>query len=69
MWEVQRNKEDRSVHKINLFENNEQLRYDDVIHYWRENHEFRNFYISVLNESPFEAFFWEHPPVTRSNIW
>ena len=68
MWEVQRNKEDRAVHKINLFENNEQLRYDDVILYWRENHEFRNFYISVLNESPFEAFFWEHPPVTRLNI-
>ena len=68
MWEVQRNKEDRAVHKINLFENNEQLRYDDVILYWHENHEFRNFYISVLNGSPFEAFFWEHPPVTRSNI-
>ena len=68
MWEVQRNKEDKAVHKINLFENNEQLRYADVILYWHENYEFRKFYFSVLNESSFEAFFWEHPPVTRSNI-
>ena len=68
MWEVQRNKEDKTVHKVRLFENNEQLHYDDVIFYWHENHEFRNFYLSVLNESPFDAFFWEHPPVTRSNI-
>lgn len=69
MWEaVQRNKDDKDVHKISLFENNGALCYEDVILYWYENHEFRNFYISVLNESPFEAFFWEHPPVTRSNV-
>lgn len=68
MWEVQWHQENKAAHKIRLFENNEQLRYDDVILYWHENHEFRNFYISVLNASPFDAFFWEHPPVTSLNI-
>ena len=68
MWEVQRSKDDQDVHKMRLFENNDPLRYEDVILYWRENHKFTSFYISVLTESPFEAFFWEHPPVTRSNI-
>lgn len=68
MWAVQRNKDDQDVHKISLFENNDPLRYEDVILYWYENHEFRNFYISVLKESPFEAFFWENPPVTKSTI-
>lgn len=68
MWEAQRNTDDKDIHKIRLFENNDQLRYEEIILYWYENPEFRNFYISVLKESPFDAFFWENPPVTKSNI-
>jgi hypothetical protein len=68
LWEVQIDSSDKSVHKIRLLENEDQLCYEDVIRYWHSNHEFRNFYISVLKESPFEAFFWENPPLTRSNL-
>ncbi|HSL46223.1 MAG TPA: hypothetical protein VK897_22505 [Anaerolineales bacterium] len=68
MWEAQVDKKDKDVHKIRLFENQDQILYEDVIRYWRENPEFRDFYVSILKDSPFEAFFWENPPLTRSSI-
>ena len=69
MWEVQSNTLDKNVHKYSLFENESQLTYENVIRVWRENSEFREFYFSILEKSPFDAYFWEHPPVTTSNIW
>lgn len=33
-----------------------------------ESYEFRDFYISILKGSSFDAFFWENPPVTKLNI-
>jgi hypothetical protein len=68
MWKVQIDSSDKDVYKIRLFENNDQLCYEAVIRYWLNNHEFRNLYISILKESPFDAFFWENPPLTSSNI-
>ena len=57
-----------TVHKISLFEDASLLSYDSVICYWRENSDFRNFYFSVLQDSLFDAFFWENPPITKSTI-
>ena len=68
MWSVKSFELDQHIHKINLFEGESFLSYEVVINYWLENTEFRSFYFSVLLDSPFDAFFWEHPPVTTSNI-
>ena len=68
MWTTKSVSLDNGINKISLFGNESQLCYEDVIHYWRENSEFREFYFSILGGSPFDAFFWEHPPVTISNI-
>ena len=68
MWEVQSNTLDKSVVKYSLFESGSQLTYDDVIRYWQGNSGFRDFYFSILERSPFDAYFWENPPVANSNI-
>ncbi len=68
MWRAQLDTHDKDVYKVRLFENSDPLRFEDVIYNWHDNHEFRNFYISILKESPFDAFFWEHPPLTESNL-
>jgi len=68
MWDVQVDTQENDVNKIRLFANNGEMRYADVIQGWRTNHEFRNFYISILKQSPLEAFFWENPPLTGSSI-
>jgi len=57
-----------TVHKISLFEDASLLSYDSVICYWRENSDFRNFYFSVLQDSLFDAFFWENPPITQNQL-
>lgn len=56
---------DANTHKIELFEGKSQISYQDVIHYWQENSEFRDFYFSILQESSFEAFFGKIHPLQR----
>lgn len=68
MWIAKHTILDDNIHKFILFEGESRLSYEDVIRYWRENPEFRDFYFSLLQESPFDAFFWENPPITKSNI-
>lgn len=68
MWTAKSVALDHHVHKLNLFEGEALLSYEAVINYWFESTEFRNFYFSVLSGSPFDAFFWEHPPLTNRNI-
>ena len=68
MWIAKSTNPDNNVHKISLFEGDSLLSYENVILYWRENPQFRSFYFSILQESSFDAFFWENPPLTKSNI-
>jgi hypothetical protein len=44
------------------------LRSRDVLDLWQRDAEFRNFFLRVLGEAPFEAFRWETPPLTRNTI-
>lgn len=68
MWTAVANVLDPNVQKISLFQDEIQLGYEDVILHWRQNSEFRTFYVSVLEQCLFDAFFWEHPPVTTQSI-
>lgn len=42
------------------------LSYEAVIKLWESNREFRKFYSRILSNSPFLAFRWETPPLTRA---
>ena len=68
MWVAKSVALDNHVHKISIVEGESLLGYEDVIHYWQENSEFRDFYFSILQKSSLDAFFWENPPLTKSNI-
>jgi hypothetical protein len=43
------------------------LSFAEVIAGWREDADFRAFYLSELGATPFPAFFWEMPPIRRGH--
>jgi len=42
------------------------LTFGDFLQLLQENSDFRQFYNTLLAGSPFEGFFWEHPPLSAS---
>lgn len=44
------------------------MSYAQVIAGWKDDRAFRTFYISMLADAPFDAMFWEAPPITRATI-
>lgn len=42
--------------------------WSDVVDRWQDDHSFRHFFISLLVDAPFPAYFWETPPVTSATI-
>jgi len=44
------------------------LSYAQVIEYWCNNPDFAGFFSGQLAASPFSAFLWETPPITRASI-
>jgi Family of unknown function (DUF6940) len=69
MWEAQtENLPDRAGQKIKLANNGRIPSYADVIELWRHDDQFRTFFNSLLINAPFEAYRWETPAVTASNL-
>ncbi len=56
------------VLRFRLRRDGEPLSWSDVMHRWQTDQSFRRFFISVLADAPFPAYFWETPPVTRTSI-
>lgn len=44
------------------------LSWSDVVDRWQNDQSFRCFFISILVNAPFPAYFWETPPVTSATI-
>jgi len=44
------------------------LSWFDVVDRWQNDQSFRCFFISILVDAPFPAYFWETPPVTSATI-
>jgi hypothetical protein len=44
------------------------LSWSDVVDRWQNDPSFRRFFISILADAPFPAYFWETPPVTSATI-
>ena len=42
------------------------LSWSDVIDRWQNDPSFRNFFVSLLVDAPFSAYFWETPPITSA---
>ncbi len=56
------------VRQISIDSNGKPLRYADVVEGWRSNSSFREYFISLLADAPYEAYCWETPPVTKNSF-
>ena len=54
--------------KISLLHNAKPLLYSEVVHQWQTDRAFRAFFIALLADAPFSAYFWETPPVTTATV-
>ena len=45
-----------------------ELTWREVLSLWLKDPEFGRFYLGFLADVPFEAYFWEHPPITLSEL-
>lgn len=58
----------QNIHKIFITENEKQLCFKEVIELWKNDKEFRDFFISLLAQTPFPSFRWETPPITKATV-
>jgi hypothetical protein len=56
------------VLRYGLFDDGAPLTWSDVLDRWKNDRSFRRFFISLLVDAPYTAYFWETPPVTISTI-
>lgn len=54
--------------KVTIFKAEQPIDFAEAIAGWQNNPEFRQFYISLLANLPFEAIFWESPAITKSSL-
>lgn len=54
------------VRQFYLFEKGDRLKYERVLKLWKNDAEFRSFFLSILTEVPFDAYRWETPPITST---
>lgn len=67
MWTAHRAAIDgRAGEIITLAENGRPLSVGGAIALWREDAAFRDFFTTTLAASPYQAFFWEMPPLTHA---
>ncbi len=56
------------VHKYTVTDNSKPISYAEVLNLWQSDSNFCSFFISLLSESPFSAYRWETPPITKETL-
>lgn len=64
----QRFRREKTILQIGILKNEKPLTYKEVIHLWKEDADFRLFFIEIINIAPFAAIYLETPPITKSNV-
>ena len=59
--------QDGRVRRMALLGDGKVLSFDDVLTGWRSGEDFRRFFIGVLADAPYDAYFWETPPATQAS--
>ena len=54
-----------SIHKYFILDNRKPISYAETLYFWQQSEDFRDFFISILAQSPFSAYRWETPAITR----
>lgn len=67
MWETQVEVlHDGHLHHIALLRDGAAVSFGEAIEHCRTDEPFRAFFATLLADAPFEAYFWETPPVTQA---
>ena len=66
MWTVKsRLVNSDNVSQMSILQSDRLVTYGEVIQLWQEDLNFRTFFIFLLVNSPYKAYFWETPPITQ----
>lgn len=66
-WAARRSGNDSTEH-IRLIQDGRALTFSQLFELLQNDRDFTAWYTDQLRESPFPAYFWEHPPLDRSNF-
>jgi len=58
----------RGIRKVSITQGGQQLSYANVIKAWVHDSSFTRYFSSILRSSPFDAYFWETPPVNIKSL-
>lgn len=56
------------IQKVSILSRANLILYSEVIQLWQHSEAFRAFFISLLADAPFSAFFWETPALTKATV-
>ena len=69
MWDAQIQTLDADrIQKIRITRNEDPVRYSGVVQAWQDEEELRSCFISLIAKGPFQAFYWETPPVSYATF-
>lgn len=69
MWEPRiEDLEPGRLRRVKLLLSGRAAAYDDVLAGWQADPDFRDVFIALLAEVPFEAYLWETPPITKASV-
>ena len=68
MWRAERKALERGVQKLTLLRDEHSLTEGEVCRFWQADDSFCAFFSSTLAETPYDAFFWEMPPLTAGGF-
>ncbi|GJM41756.1 MAG: hypothetical protein DHS20C20_20380 [Ardenticatenaceae bacterium] len=54
------------IHHYTLLDGERPFSTAQILQKWQSDEDFRSFFISLLAAAPFDAYFWETPPITKS---
>ena len=60
--------QDDPIHQIKILHGERPITFGQVLHKWQTDELFRTFFIGLLADAPFAAYFWETPPITKSTL-
>ncbi len=53
------------IHQVKILCDGEPVSYAEVMDRWQCDGDFRDFFVGLLAEAPYDAYLWETPPITR----
>lgn len=69
MWTISVNKNQTgTIQKYSIKEKETSLSYIQVLRLWEKNEAFRSLFLNTLREAPYEAYFWETPPIHSKTV-